>query len=282
MFVFVFSFPIFYIIYTMNSFELISLSRLKSYSKLLQKKYRQTDGKFLVEGIHLVEEALKSDWEVEAIVVSDHGLVKEIGKLESWDVRQDIELLECSEREFNKLTDTVTSQGIVAVVKIKYNTLEGFWEKLPERSIIVALDDVADPGNIGTILRTCDWFGVDGVVLSENSVELYNSKVIRSTMGAIFHLPVFIDVDLRSTIQDARKAGFNVITTVLDGGKPLNKFSFPERSIIVFGNETHGISKEIEQMADASITIPKYGKAESLNVAISCGIILNAASTYQI
>jgi TrmH family RNA methyltransferase len=219
---------------------------------------------------------LKSDWEVEAIVVSDHGLVKEIGKLESWDVRQDIELLECSEREFNKLTDTVTSQGIVAVVKIKYNTLEGFWEKLPERSIIVALDDVADPGNIGTILRTCDWFGVNGVVLSENSVELYNSKVIRSTMGAIFHIPILPEVDLGLMMEDGKKQGFKIITTVLDGGKPLNKFSFPERPIIVFGNETHGVSKEIEQMADASITISKYGKAESLNVGISCGIILNA------
>ena len=276
MFVFVFSLIIFYIIYTMNSFELISLSRLKSYSKLLQKKYRQSDGKFLVEGVHLVEEALKSDWEVEAIVVSDHGLVKEIGKLENWNVRGDAELFECTEKEFGKLTDTVTSQGIVAVVKIKKNTLEGFWEKLPECSIIIALDDVSDPGNIGTILRTCDWFGVNGVLLSENSVGLYNSKVIRSTMGAIFHLPVITDVDLGSTIKDARKSGFNVITTVLDGGKPLSKFSFTKKSIIVFGNEAHGISKEIQQLSGTMLTIPKYGKAESLNVGISCGIILNA------
>ena len=274
---FVFSSIILYIPYVMKSFEKISQSRLKSYTKLTQKKYRQSEQKFLIEGVHLVEEALQSDWEVEAIVLDSNGFVKEVGKLGSWEVGKEVPLFECPGKDFSKLTDTVTSQGIVAVVKMRDCSLENFWKDLPIRSIIVALDDIADPGNIGTILRTCDWFGVDGVLLSENSVELYNAKVIRSTMGAIFHLPIISDVDLRSAIKDARKKEFEVIGTVLDGGKSLDKFTFPEKSIIVFGNEAHGISKTIQELSGTNLTIPKYGKAESLNVAISCGIILNAA-----
>lgn len=266
----------------MKAIKKISQSRLKSYSKLTQKKYRQSERKFLVEGVHLVEEALKSEWEVEAIIVSDHGLVKEVGELGTWEIGKGVSLFECPEKEFKKLTDTVTSQGIVAVVKIKEYPLEKFWTNLPERSIVVALDDVADPGNVGTIIRTCDWFGVDGVLLSNNTVDLFNPKVVRGTMGGIFHLPIIPDVDLGFMIQNARKEGFKIITAVLDGGIPLNKFSFPERSLIVFGNEAHGVSKNIEQLADASITIPKYGKAESLNVAISCGIILSAARISKI
>jgi len=266
----------------MKSFGKISLSRLKSYSRLTHKKFRQSERKFLVEGVHLVEEALKSDWEVEAIVVSDHGFVKEVGSLEMWQIGRKEELFECSPAEFRKLSDTVSSQGIVAVVNAKTYSAEFFWKNLPDRSIVVALDDIADPGNAGTIIRTSDWFGVDGVMLNEDTVELYNPKVIRATMGGVFHIPIMPDVDLGLMMEDGKKHGFKIITTVPDGGKPLNKFSFPERSLIVFGNEAHGVSKKVEQLADGSITIPKYGKAESLNVAISCGIILNAVSTFKI
>jgi TrmH family RNA methyltransferase len=266
----------------MKSNEKISQSLLKSYSKLTHKKYRQSERKFLVEGVHLVEEALKSDWEVEAIVINSNGFVKEVGKLETWEIGKDVPLFECPGKDFNKLTDTVTSQGIVAVVKMRDHSLENFLGTIPRQSIIVALDDVADPGNVGTIIRTCDWFGVDGVMLNEDTVDLYNPKVVRSTMGGIFHIPVIPDVDLGLMMEDGKRHGFKIITTVLDGGKPLNKFSFPDKSIIVFGNEAHGVSKEIEQFADESITINRYGKAESLNVAISCGIILNAVSTIKI
>ncbi|MDI6765869.1 MAG: RNA methyltransferase [Bacteroidota bacterium] len=264
----------------MKSFEKISQSRLKSYLKLTQKKYRQNERKFLVEGVHLVDEALKSEWEVECLIVNEeesgrfgeweNGRVKEMVKEEG------IPMYECSKKEFTELSDTVTPQGIVAVVKIKEYTSQDFWKKLPKHAIIVVLDDVADPGNVGTIIRTCDWFGVDGVLLSKNSVELYNPKVLRSTMGSIFHLPIITEIDLGDMIQGGRDLGFEVITTVPEDGEPLDKFSFPERSIIIIGNEAHGVSQIVRKHAHKSVTITKYGKAESLNAAISCGIILNA------
>ncbi|MBI5476600.1 MAG: RNA methyltransferase [Ignavibacteriales bacterium] len=260
----------------MKPFENIPQSLLKSYSKLTQKKYRQSERKFLVEGVRLVEEALKSDWEIESIVISNHGLVKEVGTLTNLKINKDVELFSCSEKDFKKLTDTVTSQGIIAIVKMKEYQLKNFWNKPSKRSVIVALDDVADPGNVGTILRTCDWFGVDGVLLSKDTVDVFNPKVVRGTMGAIFHIPIISDVDLVPMIDKGVKDGFKVITTILDGGKPLNKFAFPEKAIIVFGNEARGVSAEIQNLSYDSITIPKYGDAESLNVAISCGIILNS------
>lgn len=261
----------------MKTYKNISQSLLKSYSKLKQKKYRQSERRFLVEGVHLVEEVLNPDWEVEAIIINSKGFVKEVGQFGNWEAGNGVPMYECSEKDFNKLSDTVTSQGIVAVVKMKEYSAQNFWEQLPKHSILVALDEITDPGNVGTILRTCDWFDVDAAIVSDNSVDLFNPKVLRATMGAVFHFPILADLNLVSMLSHGKEHQFKIITTVLDSGNALNQFSFPDRSIIVLGNEARGVSESIKNLSDASITIPKYGKAESLNVAISCGIILNAA-----
>jgi TrmH family RNA methyltransferase len=267
---------IFYICYNMKTYKNISQSLLKSYSKLTQKKYRQSERKFLVEGVHLVEEVLNSDWDVEAIIINSKGFVKEVGRLGSWEVGNGVPLYECSEKDFKKFSDTITSQGIVAVVKMKEFPVKSFWNQLPQRSLIVALDEITDPGNAGTILRTCDWFGVNAALVSNNSVDLFNPKVLRATMGAVFHIPILADLNLESMLLQGKEHHFKIITTVLDSGNVLDQFSFPDRSIIVLGNEARGVSKKIRDLSDELVTIPKYGKAESLNVAISCGIILNA------
>jgi TrmH family RNA methyltransferase len=259
--------------------KFLSPNAVKAYTKLAQKKYRLDERKFLVEGVHLVEEALNSDWVVEAVIVNERGFVKEVGGLERLNIAQTIGLYECPEKDFRKLTDTVSSQGIVAVVKKKEYSAEQFWKMFSSQAILVAMDDVADPGNVGTILRTCDWFGVSGALLSNDSVELFNPKVLRSTMGAVFHLPVFQDVDLPSMLDFAKTIGFRIIVTVIGAGTALGRYAFPARSIIVLGNEARGISPAVQRLADDSISIPKYGKAESLNVGIACGIIIHAAST---
>ncbi|MBI5022197.1 MAG: RNA methyltransferase [Ignavibacteriales bacterium] len=260
----------------MKTYKNISHSLLKSYSKLTQRKYRQNDRKFLVEGVHLVEEVLNSDWEVEAIIINSKGFVKEVGKFGTWEVGNAVPMYECSEKDFKKLSDTVTSQGIVAVVKMEEFPAKNLWNQLPRRSVIVAMDEITDPGNAGTILRTCDWFGVDAALVGNNSVDLFNPKVLRATMGAVFHFPILTDINLDSMLSQSKEHKFKIITTVLDSGNVLNRFSFPDRSIIVLGNEARGVSESIKNLSDELITIPKYGKAESLNVAISCGIILNA------
>ena len=250
---------------------------LRAYTKLTQKKFRLIERKFIVEGVHLVEEALRSDWKVEAVIVNDRGLVKEIGALEQLKISQSIDWYECPEKDFTKLTDTVASQGIVAVIQQKEYSTEKFWKLFSSKSLLVAMDDVADPGNVGAILRTCDWYGVHGVLMSNDSVELFNPKVLRSTMGAVFHLPVFQDAQLPSMLEYARSVGFSIIATAVGDGISLDRYMFPAKSILVFGNEARGVSPAVLQLADQRITIPKFGKAESLNVSVACGIILHSA-----
>ncbi len=268
----------------MKNYPIISKNRLKYYSKLLQKKYRQSERRFLVEGMNIVQEAINSDWDVESVVFCSDSDVneKQIKVLGNKKSVKKFEVFAASPKDFGKLSDTITSQGIIAVVRMKNILLESILEKLSKHSIIIALDNVTDPGNVGTIIRTCDWFGVYCVLLGEGTVELYNPKVIRSTMGGIFHLPIIPEVNLVSLIHDLHKKNFKVITTIQEGGILLNKFLFKDRNLIIFGNEARGVSEEIEKLSDETITIPKFGLSESLNVAIACGIILNTAKTFNI
>jgi RNA methyltransferase, TrmH family len=250
-------------------------AQLKYYGSMTQKKFRQEEQKYILEGTRLVEEAIQARYSLETILVdqsfldkSDHGgLIKQIESSK-------IPSLQLSSGELAKISDTVTSQGIIAIANIPETSGKSFWKKLPERSIVVALDNISDPGNLGTILRTCDWFGVDGVFLSADTVELYNPKVVRSTMGAIFHLPIFTDVDLPAFIAEAKGQGHFVIVTTLEKGKNAYEFTFPQKSILIFGSEAHGVKNELIEQADVKLTIPKFGKAESLNVASACAAML--------
>ncbi|MBI3766534.1 MAG: RNA methyltransferase [Ignavibacteriales bacterium] len=259
----------------MNTRHRISQTQLKYVQKLTQKKYRETEKKFLIEGTRLVEEALSSDWQVLTLLMSaSFQKNRECETIIRQAESKKIPVLNISDPELKKLSDTVTAQGIVGVVAAKECLPSHLWTSLPQRAVIVALDDVADPGNVGSILRTCDWFGVDAVLLNKNAVETFNPKVVRASMGAVFHLPILPDVDLPQILREAKNKGFHIIATTLEGGQPLPMKSHPQKYIVVFGNEAHGVSKEIVDVADTTITIPKFGRAESLNVAITCGVTL--------
>lgn len=253
----------------------ISQAQIKYFQRLTQKKYRSAEHKFLIEGTHLVEEAISSDWTVETLLMSGaFQKRRECANLIRHAKRKSVSMVEVGEREIEKLSDTVTAQGIIGVVSMKeYPPLES-WKSSAQRSLIVALDDVADPGNVGTILRTCDWFGVDAVLLNNNTVEIFNPKVLRASMGAIFHVPILSDLDLLVVLEEAKKNGFRIISTAVEGGRPFPMKSYPQKCIIVLGNEGRGVSKDVVSVTDDVITIPKYGRAESLNVAITCGIAL--------
>jgi TrmH family RNA methyltransferase len=139
--------------------------------------------------------------------------------------------------------------------------------------LVVACDRITDPGNLGTILRTCDWFGTDTVLLNEGCVSLYNDKVVRSTAGSIFHLQVFENIDLDIVLPNLKSEGFKVIATALNG-KMLKACSLPEKIVFLLGNEAQGVNPQLIQQADAVVSISRYGQAESLNVGIACGIFL--------
>lgn len=248
----------------------------KSLQKLLLKKYREQEGKFIVEGPHLVEEVLTSSWVVDVVIATplfrSNPHAPEILKRAA---NQGVKIAETSDAFFKKITDTVTSQGIAAVVRASKSNVRDIWREDARDAIVAALDGINDPGNVGTIIRTCDWFGVDAVLLGKGTADLFNPKTLRATMGSMFHLPIYFDVDLMAEISSAKKTGFRVVAAVSSGGKGLGKKLVSRKNLIILGNEAHGIHQSLQQMADDEVTIPRFGSAESLNVAISAGIILS-------
>ena len=196
----------------MSPIPIASAALLKSIARFQQKKFRNQDHKFLLEGVHLVREGLAEEQKPELIVVTDEFSVSAEGaELLARANEAGVNVVQTSLREIRKLSDAMTPQGVLAVAATKEISEIDFWQKLGDatapKGLIVALEEIADPGNLGTILRTCDWFGVNGVALDENSVELHNPKVVRSTMGAIFHVPVLEGASLELFAAKAKLRG---------------------------------------------------------------------------
>jgi len=250
----------------------LTQNQLKHIRNLLQKKFREEKKKFFVEGIRGIEEALQSDWEFEMLIATEKNYSSDSGgKIFSVASKKCIPFFSTSEKEIAKLSDTESSQGIIAVIRQKLSIIN-----YQLSTLIIALDSINDPGNLGTILRTCDWFGTDGVLLGKNCVELYNPKVVRASMGAIFHLPIVVNVDLENELPKLKGQKFQIASTSSHTKKSLFEISIPKKSVIIFGSEAHGISPSLEKISDIQFSIPKFGKAESLNVASACSSVLTA------
>ncbi|HLX11576.1 MAG TPA: RNA methyltransferase, partial [Bacteroidota bacterium] len=245
----------------MQKYAKIPASRLKDIRKLTQKKFRSLEGRFVVEGAHLVHEVLQSpSWRPEQILVTAEAAAK-YSDILTVAAKGKVEVLEVDERELNELSETVTSQGIIAIVPVQDPTLDAIVKALPPKFTAVALDAVADPGNLGTILRTCDWFGVDAVILGKGSVDLYNPKVVRASMGAIFHLSVVMNANLLDSVNGFKREGARIVGTIATGGTPVRNFAAGAKTLLVFGSEARGISAELSKLIDVNVTIPGYGKA---------------------
>ncbi|MEJ2616389.1 MAG: RNA methyltransferase, partial [Ignavibacteriaceae bacterium] len=173
-------------------------------------------------------------------------------------------------QEFKKLSGTVNSQGIIAVFQIPRRA--ALFEQI-ETNMFVCLENISDPGNVGTILRNCDWFGIDNIILLKGCAEIYNPKTIRASMGAVFHLNIFNEIEFDS-LSALKLKGYKILTADLKG-KDINNFKFTGKSIIIFSNEASGPSQNLINISDYLITIPKYGNAESMNVASASAVILS-------
>ena len=252
---------------------MLSKEKLKKLAKLKTKKGRKTQGRFLIEGLRLCEEIANSDWETESVLFTSSFQNSPVGKklLQKFE-RKIVKTIHVKGEVVKKLSDTVTPQGIICVVKIKKFSLDKLWSE--GSNIILALDGIRDPGNVGTLIRTADAFGIDGVILSSDSAELYNPKVVRSTMGSIFHLPISDEVDLEKTIPRLRKLNFKIYGTDVKEGKNLDKLNYSGKVCLLIGSEAKGLSKRLFRLSDAIIRIPVYGKAESLNASVAGGILL--------
>ena len=251
----------------------LSKEKLKQIHKLKTEKGREKEGRFLIEGLRLCQEALLSMWEVELLLFTPDFIQPERGKklVEGFGEKK-FELLALKRKELEKLSEEKTPQGVTAVVKKKKFLLEGTF--LRKAFLLLGLDNIRDPGNLGTIIRTADSAGVDGVLLSKGCVELYNPKVVRSTMGSIFHLPLIEKLDLKEIIPLLKSSGFKILSSEVREGKDYSDVKYPDRICLLVGSEATGIDKELLSLSDEKIRIPIYGKAESLNASVATGILL--------
>ena len=248
---------------------MISKSELQYYSSLLSKKHRKAENKFIVEGKKSIIEGINSNYVCELIFVTNKfieendGVIKEITKK-----RIRIEVLK--QKDFVKISDTETPQGIAAVF-VKPNLLFSHFT-FSDDKIIVMLDNISDPGNLGTIIRNCDWFGVGDILLSENIVDYTNPKVIRSSMGSVFHVNIYENIN-SDNLDKLKKNGFEILCADINGE---NVFTYKSdlKKLLILSSESHGPSKEIETLSDKKICIPKIGNAESLNVASASAVLL--------
>jgi len=246
---------------------MLTQNELKYYSALLQKKYRMQEHKFIIEGKKLVDEAIKSKYKCEIVITNESFADK--NNLVITNLNEIIRTEIIPENNFKKLVDTKTTQGIVAVVSIPStpNQVE------ESENLIVALEDISDPGNVGTIIRTCHWFGVHRVIVSPNSVDLFNPKVIRSTMGSIFHMDVYESNDFYADLVNLKKEGRKVFCSDMNG-KNIFSDRVKEKTVLILSNEAHGPTEAVLELSDEIVTIPKRGDAESLNVASAAAVMI--------
>ena len=238
--------------------------KIKDLVKLQTAKGRKKAGMYLLEGEHLVEEAIKEKAPIELIVVTSNRLADYQNLLD----QSDVQVLVVSQDVFHKLSMTETTQGILAVVKIVKQ------DSLPHSGRFIVLDAVQDPGNLGTIVRTADAAGFDAVVLGTGTVDLYNDKVLRSMQGSHFHIQVF-QADLKGYLPMLKDKGVQVAVTALHrDSKDYTILQEATDVAIVVGNEGQGVSDDVIDLADVVVTIPMLGKAESLNVAIASALLM--------
>jgi len=227
---------------------------------------------FIVEGVRNIEEVIDSAYDIRFVVLSDGFLDSNdvfLGRLKK-KISED-RLYKASNKSFTELADTVTPQGILAVINFKDAKLDNI---IKDNFLIIALDKIQDPGNLGTIIRTADAAGADGIIVGKGCVDIYNPKVVRSAMGSIFHIPIVHTDDLSKTLLEIKQRGGQVVTTHLSAKQDYYNVNFKTSTVIVMGSEASGVSQEISEISDKLVRIDMPGQAESLNVAVAHGIIV--------
>lgn len=227
--------------------------------KLHQKKYRDAFGMFLVEGKKGVEEAIAAKSHIEHIIFEE-------GRDVEVTIPNHTPVSYVSPKDANKIKTTETFPGVMAIV-----------HKHPSQEFVegpvICLDRINDPGNLGTIIRTADWFGVTQILLSEGSVDPYNPKVVRATMGSFFRTNIQESTTIIADLETLQEKGYSLVSLDMHGA-PLSELPKSDKTVYIFGSESHGVHPELRERSNA-YTIPGKGHAESLNVAMAAGIVLS-------
>lgn len=234
-------------------------NRVKEWRKLTTKKGRVEANLFLIEGMHLIEEALKSEWEIKEIILAENMDLPSSCK--------DLPVTAVSNNVFHSLSLINSPQGMIAVIVIQQQKVTY------SDGDLLLIDAVQDPGNIGTMIRTADAAGFSAVLLGRGTVDIYNDKVIRATQGSLFHIPMYT-VDLLEELKTIKEAGYSVWATALADATLYHETPVGNKTALIVGNEGAGVDQKLIDVSDQIVQIPIFGKAESLNVSVAAGILM--------
>lgn len=238
----------------------------KDTKKLKDRKGRTKSSKYIIEGFRLVEEAFKARISIEYLFLQqgeEEKLYKYLGEY-----LNNTKIFILREQLFRELSSTSKPQGIIAVVKIIENQIK------KEENFYLLCDKIQDPGNLGTIIRTAHAAGVDGIILTKGTVDIFNDKTIRATMGSMFYVPILFEDDNLTITKSLINKGFSLLATSLEGENDFFKEDLTGKVVVTVGNEGNGVSNEIYDLCTKKVKIPMPGGAESLNVGVATSIIL--------
>ncbi|MFY8242854.1 TrmH family RNA methyltransferase [Clostridium perfringens] len=236
----------------------------KEIKKLKEKKHRIKSNKYLIEGLRFVEEAIKSKVSIDSIIFTES--FKEKNPELFLKINENIKIIQMNEALLKQLCSTENPQGIVGVINMQN-------KELKSGELVVLVDKVQDPGNMGTIIRTAHAAGAAGIVMTKGTVDIYNDKTLRSTMGSIFYIPIVED-DSLDFVKSLKKEGYKLVVSSLQGKNNFFEENLQGKVMIAVGNEGNGVSDEVYDIADIKVKIPMPGEAESLNVAVATSIMI--------
>ncbi len=251
--------------------------KIKNVIKLKDKaKARKEAGLFVVEGINIFVELDKGS--VEEVFVSESFADKYMSDDSEYDnIRQlatgQLSYQLVSDKVMTKMSDTVTPQGIIALVRMQDTSVESVLKNVGDKSTVLVLDRLQDPGNMGTIIRTAEAAGVDLIVASADSVDVYNPKVTRATMGGILRMPIVVSANITDVIKTLQDNEYTAYAAHLKG-EDITNYKLADKRVFLIGNESKGLSDEVSNMADELIKIPMQGQIESLNAAVAAAILM--------
>ena len=246
--------------------------KVKEIIKLNDKKYRKKYQKYYIEGIKLVKEAFKyNDFNILEIFISEKVKSEEkISEIISMATKKDIKIIYTTHDIIEKISEQKNAEGVIAIINIPQNISK---EEITEKNFTI-LENISDPGNLGTILRTYSALGIKEIGITKESVDPFSPKVLRASMGAIFKIKIHIIEDILETLDYFEKEGYNVYLTDMDGENIYKKeFKKEEKNIIIFGNEANGISSKLKNKFKNKLKIPMKDTTESLNISISASVI---------
>lgn len=237
---------------------------IKHVKSLQDKKYRNQYNEYIIEGMKIVEEAIENNEAIESIIVCEELLDTE--NLDNIKAHNPVFV---PKNIFMQISDTVTPQGVLAVIKRLMTNIQEL-----NKSCYLVLDNIQDPGNMGTMIRTSEACGVDEIFLSKGCADPYSPKVVRSTMGSIFRSTIHDNIDLKQLYNDFKQNNIKIIVTSLEESYEYYKVDYTQKVAIVIGNESNGISEISKEMSDIRIKIPMMGKIESLNASVAASVVM--------